>query len=123
MPSFPLTAALLLGLALGGVAKADRADHFEGLPAETLEAAVQNLSEYNERLQAILDRDDLSSTDLAEVHEITYTLENALQKVALEFDDLADTLEAVHLASESADARTVQEQGRAYLETARKVID
>lgn len=124
MQSLPLTATLLLGLAIGGVANADdRAEHFEGLPAETLEDAVQNLSEYNDRLQAILDRDDLSSQDLAEVHELSYTLENALHKISTEFDDLAVTLEDVHLASESADAETVREQGRAYLETARKVVE
>lgn len=116
---------LALGLLIGGgAAHADeRVDHFEGLPADTLAEAVENFSEYNDRLEAVLDRGELSAAELAEVHELTYTLENALEKINTEFAALADTLEEVHLASESDDAATVSGRGRAYLETARTVIE
>ncbi|MAT50675.1 MAG: hypothetical protein CMK32_05775 [Porticoccaceae bacterium] len=100
----------------------DRPGHYEGEPAETLEQAVANFSEYNRRLEAILGQGELSSRDLHEVHQLTYTLENALEKLREEMEDLAEVLEEVHLASENADPETVKSKGRDYLETSRQVI-
>ncbi|MDZ7840687.1 MAG: DUF6746 family protein [Gammaproteobacteria bacterium] len=118
-----LIPTLVLLIAAGTLQADERVDHFEGLPAETLTEAVANFSEYNDRLEAVLNRGDLSPADLAEVHELTYTLENALQKINAEFTALADTLEKVHLASESSEPDTVAARGRAYLETARTVVE
>ncbi|AGA32292.1 hypothetical protein TVNIR_0592 [Thioalkalivibrio nitratireducens DSM 14787] len=118
-----LPAALLCAfLGLGGATAEERIDHFNGLPAETLEDAVQNFSEYNNRLAAIVAKDELTASDLATVHELTYTLENALEKINDELAALADLLEEVHVASETADAASTVEKGRAYLDTARTVI-
>lgn len=100
----------------------ERPDHFKGKPSETLEQAVANFSEYNGKLADLLAKDALSPHDLHQVHELTYTLENALEKLNAELVELANTLEAVHVASESGDAKTTQEQGASYLDTARKVI-
>lgn len=113
-----------LALAAAGTAYGDddRPEHFEGKPARTLEEAVDNFSEYNDRLAAILNKDELGLMEVHEVHQLTYTLENALEKIRDELDDLADTLESVHVASEKADVDTVKSQGRAYLEQARKVV-
>lgn len=111
-----------LGLSLPVLAD-DRPGHYEGEPAETLEQAVANFSEYNSRLEAILGKGELSSADLHEVHELTYTLENALEKLRDEMEDLAEVLEEVHVASENADAATVMSRGRLYLETSRQVIE
>ncbi|RRQ21028.1 DUF6746 family protein [Thiohalobacter thiocyanaticus] len=111
-----------LGLSLPVLAD-DRPGHYEGEPAETLEQAVANFSEYNARLEAILARGELSSGDLHEVHRITYTLENALHRLEEELEELAEVLEEVHVASESADAATVMSRGRQYLETSRQVIE
>lgn len=124
-----MTKKLLMGsalsvlLLLGMVASAERADHFKGLPAETLEAAVKNFSEYNKKLEAVLDKGTLTAADLATIHELTYTLENALEKINEDFTALAETLEAVHVASESADSATVMTRGREYLSVSRQVID
>ncbi len=118
-----LIPVLGLLIAAGTVQADERVDHFEGLPAETLTEAVENFAEYNDRLEAVLNRGELSPADLAEVHELTYTLENALEKINTEFTALADTLEEVHLASESSDPDTVATRGRAYLGTARTVVD
>ncbi|BAZ93694.1 hypothetical protein TspCOW1_13240 [Thiohalobacter sp. COW1] len=100
----------------------DRPGHYEGEPAETLEQAVANFSEYNRRLETILGQGELSSRDLHEIHQITYTLENALERLEEEVEELAEVLEEVHLASENADAETVQSKGRDYLETSRQII-
>ncbi|HEY7773612.1 MAG TPA: DUF6746 family protein, partial [Marinagarivorans sp.] len=54
--------------------------------------------------------------DLNEVHILTYTLENALEKLGSEREQLAELLEQVHKASEGADSDTVKTSGRAYLQ-------
>lgn len=114
-----LTAGLLLSLpALGD----ERVDHFHGLPADTLEDAVANFSEYNERLATLLEKESLSPDEMHQIHELTYTLENALEKINSELADLADTLENLHVASETADTEGARRHGEAYLDTARKVI-
>lgn len=93
----------------------DRVEHFEGEPSETLEQAVRHLSEYSKQLEALIG-DDLSNADMGEIHQITYTLENALAKLDTDLKALAETLEEVHLASETADKETVKQSGEAYLE-------
>lgn len=100
----------------------ERPSHYQGQPANTLEQAVANFSEYNNRLADILAKKELTAADMHQVHELTYTLENALEKIRDELDELEDVLEEVHEASEYADIKAVQKHGKAYLETARKVI-
>ncbi|MDZ7736771.1 MAG: DUF6746 family protein [Gammaproteobacteria bacterium] len=117
-----ITAVTSLGLTPLAVAD-ERPEHFEGKSAETLEQAVANFSEYNNKLEGLLARDELGAAELHEVHQLTYTLENALGRINKELEELEDTLEDVHLASERADAETVQRQGRIYLDTARTVIE
>ena len=100
----------------------ERLDHFKGIPADTLEQAVTNFSEYNNKLAEILAKDNLSPKELHSVHELTYTLENALEKINVEFIELAKILETVHVASETGDAKTVKNQGTLYLNTALQII-
>jgi len=97
-------------------AHSERPDHYEGLPAETLEVALANLSEYRAKLAGVLEREPLSAADLNEVHQLTYTLENALERMAIDLRTLAELLEVVHVASEHADAETVRSEGRAWLD-------
>lgn len=70
----------------------------------------------------MLAKDSLEPTDMVKVHELTYTLENALEKLREELDGLADVLEEVHVASEQMDANTVKSQGQKYLGTAQEII-
>ncbi len=53
-------------------------------------------------------KDQLSAEELFEVHQLTYTLENALQKIQTEMTDIAAVLEEVYLASEKNDSTTVK---------------
>jgi len=125
MKKLALCAAITLSVfSFSGVALAseDRADHFKGQPSETLEAAVSNFSEYNKKLAEVLAKDELAPADMVQVHELTYTLENALEKIRDELEELADILEEVHVASEELDAAEIREQGGRYLDTAGKVI-
>lgn len=112
------TAAALFSSAM---VHAERPEHYKGLQANTLDEAVTNFSEYNDKLAEVL-RGELDPVAMNEVHQLTYTLENALDKITEEFVSLAETLEEVHLASESNDPETVRNSGKAYLEVSRKVV-
>lgn len=100
----------------------ERPNHFKGKSANTLKQAVINFSEHNAILEEILAKESLTSEELHNVHELTYTLEKALNKINEEFLELAKTLEKVHVASETADIETVKNQGFRYLGIARQVI-
>jgi hypothetical protein len=114
-----LLVGTLLALSLPSIAQADeRPDHFKGEASPTLDAAMTNLGEYNSQLAAILAKDTLGPEDTARIHELTYTLENALAKIKSEVEDLEETLEDVHVASERYEVEVVKTQGRKYLDGA-----
>ena len=108
-----LTASLLLS---APVFADDRPDHFKGEPSRTLSEAMSNFSEYNRRLEALLTKDELAPQDMHEIHVLTYTLENALQKIDDSVDELEELLEDVHKGSEHADPEKVKKQGKRYME-------
>lgn len=117
-----LFAGLVLAFGLSDFALADeRPDHFEGEKAANLEDALAHLSTYNARLESILAKDELGPEDTAEIHELTYTLENALAKIKSEVEGLEETLEAVHVASERYEVETVRSQGSKYLDHSAKL--
>lgn len=118
------TLALLTcaALALPVASFAEEVEHYEGQEAATLKEAVSNFSQYNQKLEKILN-EELTPEAMNEIHQLTYTLENALGKINKEFDGLAETLEEIHLASERADTGSVASNGKTYLETSRTVID
>lgn len=118
-----LLAGLMSGLMFAAAAQASSpAEHFEGEPAETLDQAVANFSEYNQRLAELLAQEELSLEDLGTIHELSYTLENALQKINEEVEAMAADLEEVHLGSETGDFERVQRHGEAYLEDAQTLV-
>ncbi|MFO8142461.1 MAG: DUF6746 family protein [Marinobacter sp.] len=115
------TAAAVLMFAVLAFADDDY-DHYQGEPAKTLEQAVANLSEYNTRLETSL-TGELTPEAMNEVHQLTYTLENALSKLDSELEGIAERLERVHKASEHADPDTVKQEGAVYLEKSRTIIN
>lgn len=96
-------------------------EHFKGLPANTLEQAVSNLSVYNKKLEEIL-MGELTPTAMAEIHQLTYTLENALETLENSIESIEDTLEKVHKGSERADTATVKSASEQYLTETKKII-
>ncbi|NKI34758.1 hypothetical protein HFP89_06225 [Wenzhouxiangella sp. XN79A] len=100
----------------------ERPDHFRGAPSESLEQARQNFAETTARIDDVLARGELTPADLAAVHELTYTLENALERIDEEYDRLEEQLEELHLASEGADTERARELGQRYLENARRFL-
>ncbi len=108
-------AAAVLSFSLINISYADPVEHFQGKDAESLAQAVSNFNKGNQRLEKMLKQDSLSTADIAAIHELTYTLENALAKINTELDQLAVTLEEVHLGSEDNDAARVKKEGDKYL--------
>ena len=115
-----LVAATSLLMAAPAMAD-DAVQHFKGKPADTLEQALANFSEYNTQLENIL-ASELTPVTMNEVHRLTYTLEIALEKMESELGELAETLERVHKASETSDNETVRSAGKAYLKTSRQFV-
>jgi len=98
----------------------DRPDHFEGAASETLEEAMENVDRSNRQLAEILAQDEITMADVARIHELTYTLENAFERIDDEYQALEEQLEALHLASEGAETKRVRELGGTYLENAER---
>lgn len=99
----------------------ERYEHFKGKPSATLDEALKNFSEYNRKLEAVVGG-KLNDDAMHKVHELTYTLENALEKINAELTALAETLEEVHQASERLDGDAVLRHTRKYLEVSRQVV-
>lgn len=113
-----LSAIALAALLATGAAGAQEVDHYEAKPSRTLEEALTNLAEYNDLLGEIMARDELAAEDLDRIHQLTYTLENALARIDTEVEGMAVNLEEVHLASERLDRETLREHGPRYLRKA-----
>lgn len=99
-----------------------RPEHFKGLPADTLDEALANFKTYNEKLKAVLAQDRLSAEDMGAIHQMSYTMENALQKMTQEVGKVAEALESVHLGSETADKERVKILGHYYLMQSAKLF-
>lgn len=121
------TASLLLaGLLSSGLVVAsdnERLDHFEGKASTTLEQAFANLTEGNQQLAELLSQDEITDAQMSDIHMLTYTLENALQKVDEEVSAMAVLLEEVHLGSETLDQERVASHGERYLEASSLLIE
>ncbi|WP_333607414.1 DUF6746 family protein [Arsukibacterium sp.] len=120
----PLALAIsitLLSLGFSSTALAERPDHFKGKPADTLQQAVANFQQYNAKLASLLAA-ELTPERMVEIHQLTYTLENALQKIHAETAALQLVLEEVHVGSEHMDFDKVKSEGQRYLNNAKQLI-
>lgn len=99
----------------------DSPGHFKPESSDTLEQAVDNFSRYNTKLSEVL-AGELDAKAIYDIHQMTYTLEVALEKINNELEELAEVLEELHKATERNDAATALIKGREYLDTSRKVI-
>lgn len=110
-----ITTTALLTLTSHALASDDRPDHFKGLPSENLEQALQNIYSHNAHLNRAL-QGELTPTTMHTIHELTYTLEVALERIASSIETLQEQLEEVHLGSESLDTERVRSNGQLYLD-------
>lgn len=104
-------------------ATAQEVDHYEPVPSETLAEAMENLATYNARVEEVLARDELSVSDMEEIHQYTYTMEQAVARIATSMAEIAENLEEVHLASEGDDSADLRDKAAAYLEQTAPLTD
>ncbi|QDP02802.1 DUF6746 family protein [Thalassotalea sp. PS06] len=97
--------------------------HFPAIAAPGTHVALCNLRAFNEKLNAILSKEDLTPEDMVKVHELTYTLENAVMRLQKDLETVAADLEEVHLASERLDSETIKNRGDAYLSATGLILD
>ncbi|MBK1670145.1 hypothetical protein CKO28_19090 [Rhodovibrio sodomensis] len=127
-----LTAAILtLGLIAGGspaladgdahAHSHDQVQHYEAKPAPNLKIAVENLRTYNQRLEQHLNQ-EMTVENMEKIHQLSYTLENALQRMDKDLDNIASVLEGMHLASEKRNAQTVEDNAETYLENMNLIL-
>ncbi|GLR70103.1 DUF6746 family protein [Agaribacter marinus] len=120
-----ITTAFALGLSMSvlNLATADeKYNHFPSLAAPDLKTALCNLSQYNSKLSDITSKNELSTEDMLKVHELTYTLENALIQLTKDLETMAVELEKVHKASERLDQQTIKTSGEKYASAMQQVF-
>jgi len=106
-----LATAILVGAAFAE----ETPSHYAAEPSETLEQAVANFVTYSALVEEVLARDPLTTDDMEKVHELTYTLEEALARMNAELASLPDTLEVLHKVSEGDDAEKMRTAATAFL--------
>lgn len=112
---------MVANAAISGSQEAEPA-HYNAQTSETLEQAWTNFMVYTQKINSVLERDDLSVEDMEEVHEITYTVEVALAKLLEELSSLPADLETLHLASEGDDVDAFLEAAKAYMATTNVIV-
>lgn len=115
------SAIAVFTLACQPVLASDRPAHFKGEAVANTQQALATLAEANAKLTTIL-AGELNPTTMTEVHQLTYTLENALALIPAADDEIKEVLEEVHLGSETMDADRVRNNGEYYLQLAKKLV-
>ncbi|NMP32795.1 hypothetical protein HII17_14660 [Thalassotalea sp. M1531] len=93
----------------------EKYSHFPSLESPNTPVALCNLLKFKEKLQTIVSKKTLTPEDMVKVHELTYTLENAVIRLRTDLATIAVDLEKVHLASEHLDKETIKASGEKYL--------
>lgn len=114
LPAF--AAIFALGLTALPAHAAEEVEHYDAKSSANLAEALATLSDYNARVADVMARDGLSVQDMEEVHEYTYTMEQAVARIASDLEEIAVVLEEVHQASEGDDPDALRAAAAAYLE-------
>ena len=107
--------AVLIGTTLFSANASDDDAHFKAIVSTDIASALCNLKTYNAELQQVTGEKDVDTMGMLKVHELTYTLENALQKIQAELTTIAADLEEVHQSSESHDQTKVKSYTEKYI--------
>ena len=100
----------------------DRPGHFRGEPSATLDEAFANLEKYNARLRDIIDKGEVQGDDFNQIHLLTYTLENALERIETELEMLEESLEEIHIGSERGEPGLIDDNVADYFSRADRLL-
>ena len=109
-------------LSVHSLSLASESKHFKGEQVETLEQAVKSFSANNKKFAAMIQDGEIDLKEMGEIHQLTYSMENALKKIKSELEKTEELLEEVHEASEHGQTKTVLKDGRKYLEKAQTLV-
>lgn len=113
MKKIAILAAFIAAVSTNAVA-AD-VDHFKGKPSPDLKSALCNLKEFDAKLKLATTGKKLTPEQMAEIHQLTYTLEVAVQRVQSELAIVAEELENAHKGSEVMANEKVKKGAHEYL--------
>ncbi|MGJ8679500.1 DUF6746 family protein [Paraglaciecola sp.] len=108
-----ISVALLISLTSLN-SEASDVSHFKGQPSPDLHSALCNLQKFDAQLKTITSK-PLSPNAMAKIHQLTYTLEVAVQRVQTELATAAVELEKVHKGSETMSEEKVKNSAQKYL--------
>lgn len=114
MKKFTL-ASLMVVVSSFSVQAAD-VDHFKGAASPDLQSALCNLQKFDKKMAKLVGKKKMEMEDLAEIHELTYTLEVAVQRVQSEMNVVAEELEKAHKGSEVLAEAKVKKAAKEYLD-------
>lgn len=97
------------------IADAADSNHFASLSSTDIQTAFCNIQSYNQKLAAITSKEKLTALDMVKIHELTYTLENAVIFLKATLETVSVDLEEVHIASEKLDQTVIKTSGQKYL--------
>lgn len=103
---------------LSGTVYASEIRHYKGQDVNTVEEALTVLQEYNPKLQALLESEELKPQDMGKIHEMTYSMENALKILEGSLKITQRNLEELHLSSERMETEKTKIYGKLYLDDA-----
>ncbi|WP_223670251.1 DUF6746 family protein [Kangiella shandongensis] len=90
--------------------------HYKGEDVNTVEEAISVLKKYNTELEKLLKAEELKAQDMAKIHQMTYSMENALEILEGSLNITQRNLEELHLSSETMKTDKAQIYGQLYLE-------
>ncbi|GAA0209547.1 hypothetical protein GCM10009123_16210 [Kangiella japonica] len=112
------SSVLALIITLSATVNASEIRHYKGKDINTVEEAIAVLQEYNPKLQAMLEAEELKPQDMGKIHEMTYTMENSLKILEGSLQITQRNLEELHLSSERMETEKAKIYGGLYLEGA-----
>jgi hypothetical protein len=112
------TSIFALSILTASAVSASEIRHYKGQDVNTVEEAIAVLQEYNPKLQAILDSDEIKPQDMGKIHEMTYSMENALKILEGSLKITQRNLEELHLSSERMETEKAKVYGKLYLDDA-----
>ena len=107
MKKISLMFVMLMFVTVFSVAAEEKLSHYDAKNIETSEQAVTALKENSAKIKALLKSKELKISELEYIHEISYTLEAAIDKLIKEkytsierLEAIDEAIQAVHHASE-----------------------
>lgn len=100
---------------------ANRVSHYAAQKAGSIDETMANLREANAKLSALL-AGEVGEYDIHDIHSLSYTLEESLERIGKEIKQLHGTVADMHFASEGLNREAVIDYGKAYLSGIDKIV-